>query len=613
MQFSTLAIGRMATHYIFGNRAGLVSLALFGNIFVATSALLLFFYLARPACCDVVAPNPNFMPIILSPMFGGIILYFIWSAFEIYSTHPGGHARHLRRKIFPTSDLIMQGVLAVLVIVAMVLLWLRAARITTFSWLLSMIPLHLSIFLIFFSAIYNAATANKRMNPIAERRLAAVGIIDSLTFAVLEILIFVKLDFPLFVFAWEYYWTIPLAFMATSYTVWLVWDIVAIFMCPHNPPQPHDFFEAKAQKIIAPAGTNDLRAQITWPVPGHSDGHNEPPAEHKVETSLDGRSWMQQYLGPESVVSLYNLPPSSSIRVRVSAYGGGAGRGILNTVGVIELPSREEVQKKGVAKGVHTPAQRPADTRINVAPLAPTRTESAATQMAQMGVPAIMIPPMVPAAPALPAPPRPALLPGPGAGIGAVSGPLFLKDLQAAGDGQMFGVFEWLHQKHFAANILDLELVVAGDGSEAHDYTMVYAGTENVVRIYNILPSSYYHMRLRAGDFEDNDLRTVVERAVLPFATPSLSALARDGSAAATAVALGAAGPPAAARPFLALPASEPQNTLAPPPRESRARNSATEPQPANFPVVIPTTSSPPSAPPPMEGALVLYGSKPRH
>ena len=104
-----------------------------------------------------------------------------------------------------------------------------------------------------------------------------------------------------------------------------------------------------------------------------------------------------------------------------------------------------------------------------------------------------------------------------------IQGPLFLKELKISGGDQqlLYGVFEWLPQTHFDANILDLQLVNAGDKSEAHDYMTVFAGPELQVRVHNILPGSSYRVRLRAGDFVDGQLATVVDRATLPFQTPT--------------------------------------------------------------------------------------------
>ena len=114
-----------------------------------------------------------------------------------------------------------------------------------------------------------------------------------------------------------------------------------------------------------------------------------------------------------------------------------------------------------------------------------------------------------------------------------IPGPLFLRELTAYdGERRLFcGAFEWLPQTYFDANILDLQLVEPGDSSEPHDFVMVYAGAEHQVRVHNILPGSSYRVRLRAGDFVDGELSTVVERATLPFVTPPWSELATSGRA----------------------------------------------------------------------------------
>jgi len=644
--FSTLQLGRLATHYIFGNRAGLVSLAIYGNIFVAGSALLLYFYLARPECCDVVYTATEeawslFLPIIMAPMTGGIVLFFIWALIEIVCTDTAGHTRNLRRSIFPVADIGVLVACGALFIAAEVLFWLRVDGTVTFNWLLVSTPLHALVVLILVWSIVSGVTADLRLNPVAARRLAATGVIDSLTFGVIEVFVFIKLEYPLWVSAWGWYLVVPLAFMGGCYTVWLIWDIVSLFACPHDPPQPHDFFEAKAQAFIAPGHTNDVSARITWPVPGPTDGRPEPPAEYKVELQENG-TWTVKYFGSESVVTIAGLSSGAPAVLRVSAFGGGAGRGVMNVLSKLDVPERVDVVHSGAALP-GTAQQSPpspsfAPVMITVEPpspyasasqvqLQPTQVASEPRPSYYQSPPIPPMPPIVqerqfPAAPQMPAPPPPQHAPP--TGVGGVTGPLFLKDLQPAGDGGLFGVFEWLHQKHFAANILDLELVTAGDGSETHDYTMVYAGAENVVRIYNILPGSYYRMRLRAGDFEDNDLKTVVERCILPFATPSLAHLATDGSAASNAVALGAAGPPnynlfGSGQSLRAVPLQqlrEPSPTLAHPhiflppsggQSAAEARLHVARTIAANVPVVLPTTSQPSA--PSYQGSMAPNGN----
>ena len=106
----------------------------------------------------------------------------------------------------------------------------------------------------------------------------------------------------------------------------------------------------------------------------------------------------------------------------------------------------------------------------------------------------------------------------------SIPGPLFLRELKASKGGSenpLYAVFDWVQQTHFDANILDLKLIEAGDNSDPHDYVMVFAGAENQVKVHNIMPGSSYRVRLRAGDFVDGELSTVVERGTLPFRTPS--------------------------------------------------------------------------------------------
>ena len=106
----------------------------------------------------------------------------------------------------------------------------------------------------------------------------------------------------------------------------------------------------------------------------------------------------------------------------------------------------------------------------------------------------------------------------------SIPGPLFLRELKASKGGSenpLYAVFDWVQQTHFDANILDLKLIEAGDNSDPHDYVMVFAGVENQVKVHNIIPGSSYRVRLRAGDFVDGELSTVVERGTLPFRTPS--------------------------------------------------------------------------------------------
>jgi hypothetical protein len=57
--------------------------------------------------------------------------------------------------------------------------------------------------------------------------------------------------------------------------------------------------------------------------------------------------------------------------------------------------------------------------------------------------------------------------------------------------------------------------------SEPHDYQTVFTGSENQVGVHNLVPGSSYRVRLRAGDYEDGNLATVVDRASLPFTTPT--------------------------------------------------------------------------------------------
>jgi len=62
-----------------------------------------------------------------------------------------------------------------------------------------------------------------------------------------------------------------------------------------------------------------------------------------------------------------------------------------------------------------------------------------------------------------------------------------------------------------------------------HIHTHTYAGTEHQVRVHNIVPGSSYRVRLRAGDFVDGEISTVVERCSLPFVTPSWDQMIQEG------------------------------------------------------------------------------------
>jgi hypothetical protein len=261
---------------------------------------------------------------------------------------------------------------------------------------------------------------------------------------------------------------------------------------------PHMDFRVETSRLgmAKPSTSSDSGADLGW------------AAAAVAEVSVQAGEWKEMLCTQDQVVEVH-LEPSSRYLVRITSMSGG---------------SRRPVCSPGIPSLIETPNWISASLEdiILSTGCSSTPLDSSAPLKEHMAVS-----PWLHTSPSVLSPAGRTSRPSANRSPKTIPGPLFLKELTTYGNEQRFlcGVFEWLPQTYFDANILDLQLVDSGESLEPHDFVMVFAGSEHQVRVHNILPGSSYRVRLRAGDFVDGELSTVVERATLPFVTPTWSEL----------------------------------------------------------------------------------------
>ena len=467
------------------------------------------------------------------------MLFWAWFwAIEFIMIRKEAEQRKMRSEFFTRASACMWLSLTLAFFAAEAMVSLKVeGELEDVNWLIACIPVHVFFGVIFISSVVSFCSGPVWLHPTSRKVLAFIGMLDSLAFEAILVIVLLKLDHP-DLKIWENT-TFALALSMPSFTFLLMVMHIANSWNKKPAAPEVTWLQPRVLEFHRARNADKVSAKVCWASPGGLE--NFPPCtEFCLEISNAGaaklasdqgadlgipapgegysartQAWKEVLSTEDQFARLGNLEPSCRYLLRLTYVSRDARRawrsftrqGPLTLIETPDWPiaSLEDIILTTTPPPNHEAAAAPSAQRI-ISPIAlaspSQQTHAASNSVIAPGRSGFKSASRVPK---------------------TIPGPLFLKELTPSGGDACFlcGVFEWLPQTHFDANILDLQLIEAGDGSEPHDYVMVFAGSELQVRVHNILPASSYRVRLRAGDLVDGEISTAVERATLPLNTPT--------------------------------------------------------------------------------------------
>ena len=404
------------------------------------------------------------------------------------------------------------------------------------KWLIVCIPVHVFFGVIFTSSFLSSWNGPVWLHPTSRKVLAFIGILDSSVFEAILVIVLLEFDFPNLQ-SWDHT-PFLLALLMPLFTFLIMVIHIAASWSKKPPALEVTWLQPRVLEFHRARNVDKVSAKLCWAAPGSLEKFPQC-TEFRLEISDAGaaklasvwpqgadlgvpapaegysartQAWKDVLSTQDQFALLGNLEPSCRYLLRLTyiarddqhSWRSFTRQGPLTLIETPDWPiaSLEDIILTTTPPPHHEAAAPSTLQQKIISPLAYTSSTHHLHTSTNSGRSSLKSASRVPK---------------------TIPGPLFLRELMPSGGDQhlLYGIFEWLPQTHFDANILDLQLIEAGDGSEPHDYIMVFAGSELQVRVHNILPGSSYRVRLRAGDLVDGEISTAVERATLPFSTPT--------------------------------------------------------------------------------------------
>ena len=425
--------------------------------------------------------------------------------------------------------------LSLIAAVAMVSIKLEG-ELENVKWLIVCIPVHVFFGVIFISSVLSSWNGPVWLHPTSRKVLALIGILDSSVFEAILVIVLLEFDFPNLQ-SWDHT-PFLLALLMPLFTFLIMVIHIAVSWSKKPPALEVTWLQPRVLEFHRARNVDKVSARVCWAAPGSLEKFPRC-SEFRLEISDAGaaklasdwpqgadlgvpapaegysartQAWKDVLSTQDQFALLRNLEPSCRYLLRLTfiarddqhSWRSFTRQGPLTLIETPDWPiaSLEDIILTTTPPPHHEAAAPSIVQQKIISPLAYTSSTHHLHTSTNSGRNSLKSASRVPK---------------------TIPGPLFLRELMPSGGDQylLYGIFEWLPQTHFDANILDLQLIEAGDGSEPHDYIMVFAGSELQVRVHNILPGSSYRVRLRAGDLVDGEISTAVERATLSFNTPA--------------------------------------------------------------------------------------------
>jgi hypothetical protein len=447
--------------------------------------------------------------------------------------------RQLRSEYFTKASTFTWVLLTLSLIAAVAMVSIKLeGGLENVKWLIVCIPVHFFFGVIFISSVMSSWNGPVWLHPTSRKVLAFVGILDSSVFEAILVIVLLEFDFPNLQ-SWDHT-PFFLALLMPFFTFLIMVIHIAASWSKKPPAVEVTWLQPRVLEFYRARNADKVSARVCWAAPGSLEKF-PPCTEFRLEISEAGaaklaavwpqgadlgvpapaegysactQAWKDGLSTQDQFALLGNLEPSCRYLLRLTCIArhdqhslrSFTRQGPLTLIETPDWPiaSLEDIILTTTPPPHHEAAAPSTVQQKIISPLAYTssthhlHTSTNSGRSSLKSAKESRVPKTIP-------------------------GPLFLRELMPSGGDQhlLYGIFEWLPQTHFDANILDLQLIEAGDGSEPHDYIMVFAGSELQVRVHNILPGSSYRVRLRAGDLVDGKISSAVERATLLFNTPT--------------------------------------------------------------------------------------------
>jgi hypothetical protein len=466
------------------------------------------------------------------------VLFWAWFwAIEFRFSWGKSEQRQLRSEYFTKASTFMWVLLTLSLFAAVAMVSIKLeGELENVKWLIVCIPVHVFFGVIFTSSFLSSWNGPVWLHPTSRKVLAFIGILDSSVFEAILVIVLLEFDFPNLQ-SWDHT-PFLLALLMPLFTFLIMVIHIAASWSKKPPALEVTWLQPRVLEFHRARNVDKVSARICWAAPGSLEKFPQctefrleisdagaaklasiwpQGADLGVPAPADGYSartqaWKDVLSTQDQFALLGNLEPSCRYLLRLTyiarddqhSWRSFTRQGPLTLIETPDWPiaSLEDIILTTTPPPHHEAAAPSTVQQKIISPLAYTSSTHHLQTFTNSGRSSLKSASRVPK---------------------TIPGPLFLRELMPSGGDQhlLYGIFEWLPQTHFDANILDLQLIEAGDGSEPHDYIMVFAGSELQVRVHNILPGSSYRVRLRAGDLVDGEISTAVERATLPFSTPT--------------------------------------------------------------------------------------------
>jgi hypothetical protein len=467
-----------------------------------------------------------------------VVLFWAWFwAIEFRFSWEKSEQRQLRAEYFTKASTFMWVLLTLSLFAAVAMVSIKLeGELENVKWLIVCIPVHVFFGVIFTSSFLSSWNGPVWLHPTSRKVLAFIGILDSSVFEAILVIVLLEFDFPNLQ-SWDHT-PFLLALLMPLFTFLIMVIHIAASWSKKPPALEVTWLQPRVLEFHRARNVDKVSAKLCWAAPGSLEKFPQC-TEFRLEISDAGaaklasvwpqgadlgvpapaegysartQAWKDVLSTQDQFALLGNLEPSCRYLLRLTyiarddqhSWRSFTRQGPLTLIETPDWPiaSLEDIILTTTPPPHHEAAAPSTLQQKIISPLAYTSSTHHLHTSTNSGRSSLKSASRVPK---------------------TIPGPLFLRELMPSGGDQhlLYGIFEWLPQTHFDANILDLQLIEAGDGSEPHDYIMVFAGSELQVRVHNILPGSSYRVRLRAGDLVDGEISTAVERATLPFNTPT--------------------------------------------------------------------------------------------